>query len=203
MATNLTAGNDGYIADGGEIVNALQGNDQVYVIHTDDSSFLDIDFDYLFAAEVYGNQGDDYLVSYEFGDRLYGNSGNDTLFGGDGRDYLEGGSGNDEIWTGPSNDIGFGQADGDVVWAGTDDDVVHLQNADNGDSIHGEDGYDKLYLYNGDALISQFSLIAGGSNSRARRLGFRRASLLSAVQVPKWSKAAMRPTGSPAAATPT
>ena len=165
MATNLTAGNDGYIADGGEIVYALQGNDQVYVIHTDDSGPLNSDFDFLFAAEIYGNQGDDYLVSYEYGDRLYGDSGHDTLFGGDGRDYLEGGSGNDEIWTGPSNQIGYGQDDGDVVWAGIGDDVVYLQNADNGDTIRGEDGYDILYLYNSDGLISQFSLIAGGSNS--------------------------------------
>ena len=31
MATDLTTGNDGYVADGGEIVNCLQGNDQVQV----------------------------------------------------------------------------------------------------------------------------------------------------------------------------
>jgi len=172
MATYLTTGNDGYVADGGEIVHALEGNDQIYVIHTDDSSPGDLDFDYFFRAEVYGNQGDDYLVSYEFGDRLYGDSGNDTLFGGDGRDYLSGGSGNDEIWTGPSNPIGYGQDDGDVVWAGSGNDIVRLQNADNGDTIRGEDGYDILYLYNSDGLISQFSLIAGGSNSGLLASGF-------------------------------
>jgi serralysin len=172
MATYLTAGNDGYVADGGEIVHALEGDDQVYVIHVDDSNLGDPDFDYLFEAEVYGNQGDDYLVSYEFGDRLYGDSGNDTLFGGDGRDYLSGGSGNDEIWTGPSNPIGYGQDDGDVVWAGSGNDIVRLQNADNGDTIRGEDGYDILYLYNSDGLISQFSLIAGGSNSGLLASGF-------------------------------
>ena len=174
MATNLTPGNDGYVADGGEVVNGLAGNDQIHVIHTEDG----VDFDYFEPADIYGNQGNDYLVSYEFGDRLFGDSGNDTLIGGGGRDHLEGGSGNDVIYTGTSaytagtTDFLSLQLDGDLVWAGTGDDTVHLQNADNDDTIRGEDGHDTLYLYNGAGLISQFSLIAGGSNSGLLASGF-------------------------------
>lgn len=178
MATYLTSGNDGYIADGGEIVHALEGDDQINIIHIDDSSVGELDFDYFTPAEVYGNQGNDFIRSFDFGDRLYGDSGNDTLYGGGGRDYLSGGSGNDTIWTGTSEYVVDGtdqlslQLDGDVVWAGTGDDVVYLQNADNEDTIRGEDGYDTLYLYNGDGLISQFSLVAGGSNAGLLASGF-------------------------------
>ena len=171
MATYLTSGNDGYVADGGEIVHALEGNDQIYIIHVDDSSPLDIDFDYFAPAEVYGEQGDDYIVSYGFGDRLYGDSGNDTLIGGGGDDTQHGGSGNDKIYTGSSkseNSI----SEGDTVWAGTGDDTVYLQSASNGDTIRGEDGYDALYLYNSGGHISQFSLLAGGSNAGLLASGF-------------------------------
>src|ERR1051325_11900767 len=97
MATNLTNGNDAYIADGGEIVNGLLGDEQITIIHTDDSSFGDLDFDYFAPAEAYGNQGNDELVSGGFGDRLYGDSGNDLILGGGGRDMMQGGSGNDTI----------------------------------------------------------------------------------------------------------
>ncbi len=171
MATYLTAGNDGYVADGGEIVHALEGNDQIYIVHVDDSDFFGYDFDYFAAAEVYGEQGDDYIVSYGWGDRLYGDSGNDTLIGGGGADMQYGGSGDDEIWTGTSRgDVD--DDDGDVVWAGTGNDTVYLQNAANNDTIRGEDGYDTLYLYNGSGLISQFSLLAGGSNAGLLASGF-------------------------------
>jgi serralysin len=178
MATNLTAGNDTYVADGGEVVNALQGDDQIDIIHTDDSDFLSLDFDYFDPGEVHGNQGDDTIESYAFGDRLHGDSGNDSLFGGGGRDQMFGGSGNDTIWTGtseilaPAFDSLSALLDGDVVWAGDGDDTVHLENADNDDTIRGEGGYDILHLYNGEGLISQFSLIAGGSNSGLLASGF-------------------------------
>ena len=171
MATYLTSGNDGYVADGGEIVHALEGNDQIYIIHVNDSGPLDFDFDYFAPAEVYGEQGNDYIVSYGFGDRLYGDSGNDTLIGGGGADALYGGSNDDEIWTGTSGgDVD--DDDGDVVWAGTGNDTVYLQNAANNDTIRGEDGYDTLYVYNGSGLLSQFSLLAGGSNGGLLASGF-------------------------------
>ncbi|MFI0847211.1 hypothetical protein [Mesorhizobium sp. IMUNJ 23232] len=171
MATTLTTGNDGYVADGGEVVYALQGNDQINIIHVDDSGGGQLDFDYFSPGQAYGNQGDDFLRSFDFGDMLYGDSGNDTIYGGAGCDHLEGGSGHDTIWTGTSEwvvnvfDELSATLDGELVWAGTGDDKVYLQNADNGDIVHGEDGHDTLYLYNSDELISQFSLIAGGSNS--------------------------------------
>lgn len=177
MATDLTPGNDAYIADGGEVVNALQGNDQINIIHTNDSTFLDLDFDFLEPAEVHGNQGDDFIRSYNFGDRLYGDSGNDDLWGGGGRDQIFGGSGNDTIYTGNSQQYLVGDTlstmlDGDVVWAGTGDDTVHLQEADNDDIVRGEGGYDTLYLHNSAGKISQFSLFVGGSNQGLHASGF-------------------------------
>ena len=172
MATILTSGNDGYIADGGEIVYAREGNDQIHIIHVDDSGGLGgFDFDYFAPTEVYGEQGDDYIVSFGWGDKLYGDSGNDTLIGGGGDDMLQGGSGDDVIHTGASLDDDS-MEDGDTVWAGTGDDTVYLQSASHGDAIRGEDGYDTMYLYNGNGHISQFSLLAGGSNSGLLASGF-------------------------------
>jgi Ca2+-binding RTX toxin-like protein len=171
MATYLTSGNDVHTADGGEIVYAREGNDQIHIVHVDDSDVLGYDFDYFAPAEVYGEQGNDYIVSYGWGDRLYGDSGDDTLIGGGGADMLNGGTGNDEIWTGTSGN-NTDDDQGDVAWAGAGDDTVYLQNAANNDTIRGEDGYDILYLYNGSGHLSQFSLVAGGSNGGLLASGF-------------------------------
>lgn len=172
MTTNLTSGNDSYSADGGEIVNALEGDDHILIVHVDDSSGLGgLDFDYFAPAQVYGNQGNDYIASFEWGDMLYGDSGNDVLVGGGGDDMLKGGSGNDIIYTGASfddEDIG----NGDTVWAGTGDDTVYLQAAHHGDTLRGEDGFDTLKLFNDQNHISQFSLLAGGSNAGLYASGF-------------------------------
>jgi Ca2+-binding RTX toxin-like protein len=177
MATNLTSGNDGYIADGGEIVNCLQGDDQIQIIHVDDSTPGNLDFDYFAPAEIYGNQGNDYIVSHEWADRMWGDSGDDLLWGGGGADTLEGGSGNDEIWTGKSAYMVDGNGneiptEGDYVSGGSGDDTVQLQHADNTDLILGDDGYDILHLHNGGGYINQFSLIAGGSNAGLVADGF-------------------------------
>ena len=50
---------DRVVIRGGEIVYAREGNDQIHIIHVDDSGGLGgFDFDYFAPTEVYGEQGD-------------------------------------------------------------------------------------------------------------------------------------------------
>jgi Ca2+-binding RTX toxin-like protein len=89
---------------------------------------------------VGGNEGDDYLDTGIGNDRLWGRSGADTLLGGDGVDILLGDEDNDNAVRGvlPSgDDVLNGGAGNDQLWGGG-----------GSDSLVGEDGND---LIRGDA----------------------------------------------------
>jgi Ca2+-binding RTX toxin-like protein len=165
--THLTDDAEAYAADGGEIVYAEGGDDQIYVIPTDDTWGTQWDFDYFDNTWVHGGAGDDLIVGQNRTlqiDILYGDSGNDTIRAGSGSDKSYGGSGDDIIWT--------GDGDADYVDAGADDDTVYATEATNGDEFHGGSGYDVLHLYHDLNESWNFSLIGGGSTSGLIADGF-------------------------------
>src|SRR5262245_13478232 len=158
FTTHLTDNSEAYIADGGEIVYAEGGNDQIYVIPVDDTGgFDDWDWDYFDNTIVHGGDGNDLIVGHNrtlYIDILYGDNGNDTIRAGSGDDKSYGGAGDDIIWTGDGEDY---------VDCGADDDTVYATEATNGDVFHGGSGYDVLYLYHTANESWNFSLGGGGS----------------------------------------
>src|SRR5262245_56124177 len=96
FTTTLTNNSEVYAADGGEIVYAQGGDDQIYVIPVNDTFLMDYDWDYFDNTEVHGGSGNDLLVGHNrelYIDILYGDSGDDTIRAGSGDDYSYGGSG--------------------------------------------------------------------------------------------------------------
>src|SRR5262245_16216264 len=158
FTTYLTNNSESYIADGGEIVYAQGGDDQIYVIPVDDTGgFDDWDWDSFDNTIVHGGDGNDLIVGHNrtlYIDILYGDAGNDTIRAGSGDDKSYGGDGNDIIWTGDGEDY---------VSAGADDDTVYATDASNGDVFHGGSGYDVLHLYYSIDEAWNFSLVNGGS----------------------------------------
>jgi Ca2+-binding RTX toxin-like protein len=166
FTTYLTNNSEAYAADGGEIVYALGGDDQIYVIPVDDSWGTILDWDYTYETEVHGGSGDDLLVGHNRGiqfDILYGDSGNDTIRAGGGPDRSYGGTGDDTIWTGDGEDY---------VDAGADDDTVYATEATNGDVFHGGSGFDVLHLFHSVNESWNFSLLGGGSTYGLVATGF-------------------------------
>ena len=120
---------------------------------------------------VFGQKGDDVLVSRGDLAGLRGGSGNDTLTatgsdvqfaGGPGNDVIRGTSGRDEIYLGPLNDNTF-PSGRDVVYAGGGNDSIEdgtgsariyagqgndlLEGSFGNDTYVGGDGYDRFYPY--------------------------------------------------------
>ena len=96
FTTYLTNNSESYAADGGEIVYAQGGDDQIYVIPVDDSWGTNWDFDYFDNTEVHGGDGNDLIVGHNrtlYIDILYGDAGNDTIRAGSGDDKSYGGAG--------------------------------------------------------------------------------------------------------------
>ncbi|MCD8485381.1 MAG: S8 family serine peptidase [Desertifilum sp.] len=106
-----TPGNDLLVlADGGQAIQALGGNDTVIGGAGSDT--------------INGNQGDDSILGGDGNDLLYGgknhdtlrgNQGNDTLFGNRGADVLDGGKGDDLLFGGKGNDVLIGGEGNDTL----------------------------------------------------------------------------------------
>uniref|UniRef100_A0ACD5GVE5 S8 family serine peptidase n=1 Tax=Desertifilum tharense IPPAS B-1220 TaxID=1781255 RepID=A0ACD5GVE5_9CYAN len=106
-----TPGNDLLVlADGGQAIQALAGNDTVIGGAGSDT--------------INGNQGDDSILGGDGNDLLYGgknhdtlrgNQGNDTLFGNRGADVLDGGKGDDLLFGGKGNDVLIGGEGNDTL----------------------------------------------------------------------------------------
>ena len=88
-------------------------------------------------ARVWGDGGNDVLVS---GD------GNDEVVGGAGDDIISAGAGNDRLWGGDGRDVLVAGSGNDVVYGGYGDDQLFGEQGD--DQLLGEDGNDRLF---GDA----------------------------------------------------
>lgn len=84
-------------------------------------------------VEIWGCDGNDYLVGGNCNDTLYGGNGNDTLIGGPGKDVLYGGDGDDTIYINNSETC---------INGGKGNDTVIVQDGRNYTFI----GYDK-YLF--------------------------------------------------------
>ncbi len=146
---------------------------------------------------IFGSNGNDFLVGdnvanrFEGGfgnDNLWGYGGNDTLIGGDGNDVIVGGDNNDSLESGLGQDWLYGQAGADTLRAtdATANAFNVLVGGDGNDTLFGgPTGFD--YLYGGDGVtgggndtfvISASSGIkvmndfeAGGVNDVVRLLG--------------------------------
>ena len=104
--------------------------------------------------QLFGGDGDDVIHGREENDDLFGGSGNDKLFGLDGDDKLEGGIGNDELWGGASGDELLGGLGEDYLDGGLGDDF-----------LDGGDGDDELYGDVADGDIFGDDTLIGGSGS--------------------------------------
>lgn len=74
---------------------------------------------------------------------LYGDSGNDIILSGAGYDLIYGGSGNDFIWTGDGRNAAYGEDGNDILLGGSDV-----------DRLFGDSGDDTIYGFGDDDIIS-------------------------------------------------
>jgi Ca2+-binding RTX toxin-like protein/GH24 family phage-related lysozyme (muramidase) len=100
---------------------------------------------------VYGNGGDDYVLT---------GLGNDQLFGGMGHDYLESGRGNDRLYGEAGRDNLVGRDGDDVLDGGDDIDSLksgygndYLDGGAGDDGLNGEAGADILHGGTGNDLV--------------------------------------------------
>ena len=147
-----TPGSDRIISYGGEdTLYGLEGDDQ---LNGYPSSNGYIHWNSLEALQIFGGQGNDFIVGGRDRDRLsggdgddvihgrdendnlFGGPGNDKLFGLDGDDKLDGGIGSDELWGGPNNDELEGGLGEDYLDGGLGDDF--LSGGDGDDELYGD-----------------------------------------------------------------
>lgn len=123
-----------------KIVDAGAGNDIV-----DMSGTID--------ANIFGGDGDDYLIGSPLADFIDGGRGNDTLIGLGGADVLYGGEG---------NDILDGDAGADQMFGGDGSDTFLWDPGDGSDLIEGGAGDVDVMAFNGASGDEVFTLNAVG-----------------------------------------
>jgi Ca2+-binding RTX toxin-like protein len=94
---------------------------------------LIVPFEYIYAANIQGNDHDNVLYGTMSSDQIFGLDGNDTLFGNGASDTVEGGGGDDYIQGDLADDLLSGNAGNDSVQGGAGRDL-----------INGDDGIDLL-----------------------------------------------------------
>lgn len=109
-------------------------------------------------ANLFGDEGDDYLGGGIFADYLSGGADNDTVFAGAGNDIIDGGTGNDEL---------HGEEGRDIIIGGDGDDT--LVGGDGNDLLIGGEGSDRFSGGEGDDTIvgdvtDKFFSGGGGNN---------------------------------------
>ena len=141
---------------GGQVINALDGDDTIIGTREGDIIFGNEGDD-----SVFGNEGDDSLDGSIGTDSIYGGAGEDRINGGPeddklfgdvsnkgqgilpdgfGKDVILGGPGNDEIYGNQADDLLDGQEGDDSVWGGQDNDIV--QGGSGNDRLNGDAGND-------------------------------------------------------------
>ena len=123
---------------GPDVINAGQGNSQVYALGGDDTVFGERGGD-----GIYGGDGNDFIGAGE---------GDDLAAGGDGNDEIHGEAGDDQLFGNRGNDGLYGQAGNDQVRGGEGDDRVFGGTGDDG--LYGEEGNDFLGGGSGNDLLS-------------------------------------------------
>ena len=165
-----TPDNDRIISYGGEdTLYGLEGDDQLNgypsskgYIHWNSEESLQIfggqGDDFIVGGsdrdQLFGGDGDDVIHGRDENDDLFGGSGNDKLFGLDGDDKLDGGIGDDELWGGASDDELLGGLGKDYLDGGLGDDL-----------LDGGDGDDELYGDVADGDIFGNDTLIGGTGA--------------------------------------
>lgn len=160
----------------GIVINGGSGNDYIRARQTS------------LPVTVYGNAGNDTIITAEGNDYVEGGLGNDAINLGDGDDYaigndetdtLYGGNGNDTLTGGPGRNLMYGEADDDLLGGGNRPDTMYggpgndrLLGRAGGDALLGEDDSDILDGGTGnDGLLGgdgNDSLIGGRGNDTLR-----------------------------------
>ncbi|MEL7212158.1 MAG: Hint domain-containing protein [Pseudomonadota bacterium] len=129
--------------DGNDVINAGNGDDQVFGGGGDDTINGGQGQD-----QISGGSGDDIINGGDGNDRLFGDEGDDTinggqgqdrLFGGDGDDTLNGGDGDDRVFGEDGDDTLIGGPGNDRLRGGDGDDRFTFAQAGNHDIRGGED----------------------------------------------------------------
>jgi Ca2+-binding RTX toxin-like protein len=129
-----------------KIVNAGSGHDFV-----DMSGTMD--------ADIFGGDGDDFLI---------GSPVDDFIDGGRGEDTMSGLGGNDRMLGGEGNDIIIGDAGADSMFGNQDSDILIWNPGDGDDLMEGGEGRDKLQ-FTGGAGVDTFTMRANGARLRFER----------------------------------
>lgn len=151
-------GNDRITDDAG--FNKIYGEagSDVLVAHSD---AVDSSGKHLYANQIFGGAGRDYLeggnaADYLSGgdgyDVLYGLGGNDVLKGGAGKDYIDGGEGNDSLFGDEGNDDLVGGVGSDALYGGAGKDL--LVGGKGSDAIYGGDGDDNIITSGADDSLA-------------------------------------------------
>lgn len=160
----------------GIVVNGGTANDYIRVKNT------------TLPVSVYGNAGNDTIITAEGNDYVEGGLGNDAINLGDGNDYaigndetdtLYGGNGNDTLTGGPGRNLMYGEAGDDLLGGGNRPDTLYggpgndrMLGRAGGDALFGEDDNDILDGGTGnDGLLGgdgNDSLIGGPGNDTLR-----------------------------------
>lgn len=106
---------------------------------------------------VDGGIGDDVITGGDGQDSLLGGLGNDTISGGLQADFVDGGDGNDSIMGDGGADNLIGGLGNDTIDGGTENDLINGN--DGNDSLLGGDGADSIFGGTGDDIID------GGANN--------------------------------------
>ncbi len=134
---------------------------------------------------IYGTEGDDVINGTPGNDVIAGLGGDDAINGGDGEDVICGGPGNDTIQGQGDEDILLGEEgddilDGgeggccnyatntgdDVLSGGPGNDVLHSSDFPQaGNSLYGDQGDDRLYLWAAGAAIGARGYADGGNGN--------------------------------------
>jgi Ca2+-binding RTX toxin-like protein len=154
------------LANAGEVLDALAGNDSIT-----GGGGNDIVFGNAGADTLDGGSGADFLNGGGSGDTVLGGGAADTVLGGDGADALEGGGsgdlllgedqsdtihgdgGNDTVQGGAGRDSVYGGADDDSLWGDHNPFAVWTDGSGAADLINGGSGNDKLYGGSGDDTL--------------------------------------------------
>ena len=125
---------------------------------------------------INGTPGNDVIVGLDGNDVIRGGLGNDVICGGPGEDNLSGQGGNDTLFGDQDDDVLDGGEGGccnvstnngdDTLFGGQGDDDLHTSDFPTlGNTLHGEQGADRLFMWsggwayggNGDDEIMQYS----------------------------------------------
>ena len=139
-----------------DVINAGQGNSQVYALAGDDTVFGEGGGDGIYGGDgndfigagsgddlVSGGDGNDEVHGEGGDDQLFGNRGNDGLYGEAGNDQVRGGEGDDRVFGGTGDDGLYGEEGNDFLGGGSGNDLLSGGAGD--DSLVGEEGNDELW----------------------------------------------------------